>query len=49
MAEIKDTKKEYDASHGTPKGWDPKEIDTASTAMPKRQGPLPFKKTGGTV
>jgi|WetSurMetagenome_2_1015567.scaffolds.fasta_scaffold145132_3 hypothetical protein len=49
MAEIKDPKKEYDGAHGAPKGWEPKENDTASTAMPQSQKPLPFRKTGGTV
>ena len=48
MSEIKDPNKEYDAKHGTPKGAEPS-VDTASTALPMKERPLPFKPmSGGT-
>ena len=40
--------KEYDQQHGTPKGAEPKEIDTAPAAAPLHNKPSPIvPKSGG--
>jgi hypothetical protein len=50
MSEERDTTKEYDQQHGTPKGTEPTEINTTSTSMVDHSRPLPFTpKSSGSV
>lgn len=48
MAEDRSTIKEYDAKHGSykPSGT---EVNTAASAMPAKDKPLPFKSTVGNT
>jgi hypothetical protein len=50
MSDERDSTKEYDQKHGTPKGVEPAEVDTTSTAMPLHSRPMPIApKTSGGV
>lgn len=49
MAEDRNTIKEYDQQHGTPKGAEPKELDTAPSASPQHNRPLPVAPKSGGV
>ena len=49
MSEERDTTKEYDQQHGTPKGAEPAEVDTTSTAMVDHSRPMPFTPKSGGV
>jgi hypothetical protein len=48
MAEERSTTKEYDATHGSYKSSET-EVNTAASAMPAKDKPLPFKATVGNT